>query len=188
VFVGFQEPVEVIPAGTLLRVSLAHWWRPREDADVEPRCYVQLSGWYVPQEEDAARTKRPATLHPQSCPNLQPSTPKSELPQCDSPADARSPLTLLKSVFGYNAFRPPQAEIITNVLEGRDSLAVMPTGSGKSLCYQLPALLRDGLTVVVSPLISLMQDQVMQLHVWASRQPFSTARSIIPTMWRQPRG
>jgi len=70
-----------------------------------------------------------------------------------------SPLALLKRVFGYDAFRPLQAEIIENLLAGRDALAVMPTGSGKSLCYQLPALLSDGLTVVVSPLISLMQDQ-----------------------------
>ena len=76
-------------------------------------------------------------------------------------ADARA---TLKRVFGYDEFRPLQAEIIANVLAGRDSLAVMPTGSGKSLCYQLPALLFPGLTVVVSPLISLMEDQVMQLR------------------------
>ena len=71
---------------------------------------------------------------------------------------------LLRSVFGYDDFRPYQADIIANILARRDTLAVMPTGSGKSVCYQLPALLFDGLTVVVSPLIALMQDQVTQLQ------------------------
>ena len=70
----------------------------------------------------------------------------------------------LKRVFGYDDFRPLQADIIENMLAGHDSLAVMPTGSGKSLCFQLPAILFPGLTVVVSPLISLMEDQVMQLR------------------------
>jgi len=67
-------------------------------------------------------------------------------------------------VFGFASFREGQAEIIETILAGRDVLAVMPTGSGKSLCYQLPALLRDGLTVVVSPLIALMRNQVAQLR------------------------
>ena len=71
---------------------------------------------------------------------------------------------LLKSVFGYDAFRPGQAEIIAAVLDGGPVLAIMPTGSGKSMCYQLPALIEEGLTVVVSPLIALMRDQVRQLH------------------------
>jgi ATP-dependent DNA helicase RecQ len=69
----------------------------------------------------------------------------------------------LRTVFGFGAFRPGQAEIVSAILDGRDVLAVMPTGSGKSLCYQLPALLRDGLTIVVSPLIALMRNQVAQL-------------------------
>ena len=69
----------------------------------------------------------------------------------------------LQTVFGFVEFRPGQAEIVSAILDGRDVLAVMPTGSGKSLCYQLPALVRDGLTVVVSPLIALMRNQVAQL-------------------------
>jgi ATP-dependent DNA helicase RecQ len=69
----------------------------------------------------------------------------------------------LRTTFGFEAFRPGQGEIVSAILAGRDVLAVMPTGSGKSLCYQLPALLRDGLTVVVSPLIALMRNQVAQL-------------------------
>jgi ATP-dependent DNA helicase RecQ len=70
----------------------------------------------------------------------------------------------LKSVFGYDDFRPGQTEIIAAVMDGAPVLAVMPTGSGKSLCYQLPAILEDELTVVVSPLIALMRDQVQQLR------------------------
>ncbi len=69
----------------------------------------------------------------------------------------------LKTVFGYDGFRAGQAEVIAAVLAGRDVFAVMPTGSGKSMCYQLPALVEGGLTVVVSPLIALMRDQVRQL-------------------------
>ena len=70
----------------------------------------------------------------------------------------------LRSVFGFAGFRPGQDAIVASVLSGADVLAIMPTGSGKSLCYQLPALLRDSLTVVVSPLIALMRNQVAQLR------------------------
>ena len=73
------------------------------------------------------------------------------------------PGSILKNTFGYDAFRPYQLEIIQAVLAGRDVLAVMPTSAGKSLCYQIPALCLDGVTVVVSPLVSLMVDQVQTL-------------------------
>ena len=71
--------------------------------------------------------------------------------------------SVLRSVFGYGSFRPGQEEVVDALLAGRDVLAVMPTGAGKSICYQLPALLLPGVTVVVSPLISLMKDQVQAL-------------------------
>ena len=74
------------------------------------------------------------------------------------------PRELLREVFGFDRFRPGQEAIVSAVLAGRDVLAIMPTGSGKSLCFQLPALLRQNLTVVVSPLIALMRDQVAQLR------------------------
>lgn len=75
-----------------------------------------------------------------------------------------SAATLLKAVFGFDAFRPGQQEIVEAVVAGRNTLAIMPTGGGKSLCFQLPALVRDGVTVVVSPLIALMRDQVRGLR------------------------
>ena len=71
---------------------------------------------------------------------------------------------VLKRYFGYDAFRPGQGEVVRALLEGRDALCVMPTGAGKSLCYQVPALLLKGVTLVVSPLISLMKDQVAALN------------------------
>ena len=78
----------------------------------------------------------------------------------------------LKRVFGYDAFRGQQADIVQHVAAGGDALVLMPTGGGKSLCYQIPALLRSGVAVVVSPLIALMQDQVAALHEAGVRAEF----------------
>ena len=73
-------------------------------------------------------------------------------------------LTALREHFGFEGFREGQREVIEAILEGHDTVVVMPTGGGKSLCFQLPALMREGVTVVVSPLIALMKDQVDALH------------------------
>ncbi len=171
-FVGFQEPLDEIPAGTLLRVSLAHWRRPSDMPDGELRCYVQLSGWYQADQSEIGDWR--PEIEEFSIPDLQSSIPQSfgiaedkapiASPQPTMPLDLPTAQSLLKKVFGYDEFRSLQADIIQNVLDKRDSRAVMPTGSGKSLCYQLPALMFPGLTVVVSPLISLMEDQVAQLR------------------------
>lgn len=154
-FVGFQEAIEVIPAGTLVRVSLAHWWRPVAADDLELRCYLQLSGWL---DIDAAPPRDRESLQRRSAVDRA------------SRAGTSIPVTvqdrahhLLKSVFGHNGFLPFQGDVIANVLAHQDTLAVLPTGGGKSLCYQLPALLFEGVTLVISPLISLMQDQVNSL-------------------------
>ncbi len=203
VFVGFQEPLEVIPAGALVRVSLSRWYRPSDRPTDELRCYVQLSGYFLPEQPRSSASARQVGVVPVAAaptqdkdairppvaadplmppPALQQlraevtgaAPPSSGFPSSSpafrsfapfpSPPSASSPRALLKSVFGHEAFWPLQEEIIANVLARRDTLAVMPTGGGKSLCYQLPALVFSGLTVVVSPLIALMQDQVDQLR------------------------
>jgi ATP-dependent DNA helicase RecQ len=257
VFVGFQEPIQVIPAGALVRVSLSHWWRREDHPEDEPRCYVQLSGYFLafasvmltegaeasPSASTEPRpfggsfgclrtgsqgdTERPSTnadaarIHewagtsasgPQGDAEM-PSTnadaarihewagTSASGPQGDAlistghpplppsppfPSSPPSPHHLLKTVFGYDVFWPLQGEIIDNVLARRDTLAVMPTGGGKSLCYQLPALLFDGLTLVISPLIALMQDQVDQLRALGVAAAFLNStldyRSYVQTM------
>ncbi len=75
------------------------------------------------------------------------------------------PAAILKGVFGYDSFRPGQRDVVDTLIGGGDALAVMPTGSGKSLCYQIPALARGGLSLVVSPLVALMEDQVAALQL-----------------------
>jgi ATP-dependent DNA helicase RecQ len=106
-------------------------------------------------------------------------------------ADLAAAQKLLRTVFGFAEFRAGQAEIIEAILAGRDVLAVMPTGSGKSLCYQLPALMRGGLTIVVSPLIALMRNQVAQLRSYGimaaslnSTNDFDQNRTIVEQIAR----
>src|SRR5512141_1061131 len=81
-------------------------------------------------------------------------------------------LNVLNTVFGYRTFRGAQQDIVEHMVAGGDALVLMPTGGGKSLCYQLPALLRDGTALVISPLIALMQDQVAALRQLGVRAAF----------------
>lgn len=97
-------------------------------------------------------------------------------------------LSLLNTVFGYNEFRGNQAEVIEQVINGGDALVLMPTGGGKSLCYQIPALVREGVGIVISPLIALMQDQVEALQQLGVKATFLNSSLESKTAWQIEQG
>ncbi len=82
----------------------------------------------------------------------------------------------LKEFFGYTQFRGNQEIVIKNILSGKNTFVIMPTGAGKSLCYQLPAMIQDGLAIIISPLIALMKNQVDQMNAYASMRAFLILR------------
>ncbi|WP_331352105.1 DNA helicase RecQ [Cellvibrio sp. UBA7671] len=96
----------------------------------------------------------------------------------------KTPLSILNTVFGYHEFRGPQAAVIDALVAGDDVLVLMPTGGGKSLCYQIPALVREGVGIVVSPLIALMQDQVSALRELGVRAGFLNSSLSPQEMWQ----
>ena len=144
------------------------WAPPSDDDAPEPRDAFDEpdDGWLPPSDADApvlagvggggarraALTRAPMRPGPTCAPGIAAS------------AKAATPLEALTRVWGYEAFRGQQAEVVADVIAGRDAVVLMPTGGGKSLCYQIPSLVREGTGVVISPLIALMHDQVDALE------------------------
>ncbi|MCX5732396.1 MAG: RecQ family ATP-dependent DNA helicase [Deltaproteobacteria bacterium] len=133
-------------------------WREAPDGDDQLRARITVTVAALRN----LRRDRPALFAPDAARLVRPSASPAAAPPA-RPAAARpasDPSQVLKEVFGFPSFRPGQRELVDAVLAGRDALGVLPTGSGKSLTYQLPARILGGVTLVVSPLIALMKDQV----------------------------
>ncbi|EXJ53202.1 DNA helicase RecQ [Microbacterium sp. MRS-1] len=124
---------------------------PPDDADAPPPEYDGYAGALARATRDAAPAANPAVTAP-----ARPAAPR--------PASASDPRAVLKEVFGYDEFRGDQADIVAHVVAGGDAVVLMPTGGGKSITYQVPALVRPGTGLVISPLIALMHDQVDALR------------------------
>lgn len=103
---------------------------------------------------------------------------------CYTARTMQTPLAILEHVFGYHQFRGTQAAVIDTLVSGQDALVLMPTGGGKSLCYQIPSLVREGVGVVVSPLIALMQDQVAAMHELGVRAGFLNSTLSQQEVWQ----
>ena len=123
----------------------------------------------VPQDPTATAAARPPIPDPHAL----------ESPALESPA-----LAVLRQTFGYDQFRAPQAEVVETLIGGGDALVLMPTGGGKSLCYQIPALVRNGVGLVISPLIALMQDQVSALEQLGVRAAYLNSTLDSSSAWR----
>jgi ATP-dependent DNA helicase RecQ len=136
--------------------SLLEAWREAPEGDDELRARITATVAALRN----LRRDRPSLFAAEAARLVRPAAPEADATPA-SPAPIRAdPLEVLKGVFGFASFRPGQRELVDAVLAGRDALGVLPTGSGKSLTYQLPARVLGGVTLVVSPLIALMKDQV----------------------------
>jgi len=106
------------------------------------------------------------------------------MPESSNAGVCQAAIDILKTRYGYDEFRFRQAEIVQNLIDGNDSLVLMPTGGGKSVCYQIPALVREGIGIVISPLIALMQDQVNALTTMGIRASFLNSTQTFETRQR----
>ncbi|MFJ6112530.1 DNA helicase RecQ [Agrococcus sediminis] len=147
-----------------------HGWAPPSDDDA-PEPWDSWGepddGWVPPSDDDA-----PPTGHGGTRTAVRRAPAPARAPGVAATAKAATPLEALTRVWGYDAFRGQQAEVIDEVVAGRDVVVLMPTGGGKSLCYQIPSLVREGTGVVISPLIALMHDQVDALEQLGVRAAF----------------
>jgi len=164
-----------------LAVQDALWLKSIDDLVRDPNSFSDFDQDVI-EEEDV---NSPLEMTTENATN-------ANMERVKDPIREQKLFTILKDTFGYSSFRFDQLPIIETVLDGKDAIAIMPTGGGKSLCYQVPALYLEGATLVISPLISLMQDQVMNLDEFGVKACFLnsslTAREKIETRVKILRG